>query len=96
MSPEVLLARLGSVGVLLDVQGDDLRYRGPRGALTPELRRAIQENKAAILGAWRSAFEERASVMEFEACLPREEAERHAREDVTMSLGTVTVPADSH
>ena len=47
------LAELDRRGVVLEPNGDTLRYRAPQGALTPELREAITENKAEILSTLR-------------------------------------------
>ena len=47
------LAKLERLGVVLEPNGDKLRYRAPQGALTPELREAITENKAEIISTLR-------------------------------------------
>ena len=47
------LAELERLGVVLEPNGNKLRYRAPQGALTPELREAITENKAEILSTLR-------------------------------------------
>ena len=49
MSATALLAALRQHGVELATVGDRLRYRGPRTALTPEVRRAIADHKADLL-----------------------------------------------
>jgi hypothetical protein len=49
MTLAALLGELRHRSVLLDPRGDDLRCLAPKGALTPELRRSIAENKPAIL-----------------------------------------------
>ncbi len=43
------LAELHRRGVILESNGDKLRYRAAQGALTPELREAMTENKAEII-----------------------------------------------
>ena len=43
------LAELERLGVVLEPNGDKLRYRAPQGASTPKLREAITENKAEII-----------------------------------------------
>src|SRR5919197_4011240 len=45
-----LLAELQGRGVRLEAIGGRLRYDAPKGALTPELRRAMAAHKAEILG----------------------------------------------
>ena len=47
------LAELERLGVVLEPNGNKLRYRAPQGALTPELREAITENKAEIISTLR-------------------------------------------
>ena len=53
MTSSETLAELDRRGVVLEPNGDKLRYRAPQGALTPELREAITENKAEILSTLR-------------------------------------------
>ncbi len=58
MSAKDLLDRLESLGVGLTTEVDRLRYRAPRGVLTPDLRSRIQERESDLLkllredGAW--------------------------------------------
>ena len=47
------LAELERLGMVLEPNGNKLRYRAPQGALTPELREAITENKAEIISTLR-------------------------------------------
>jgi len=69
-----ILQRLHDAGVTLTIEGDRLRYRAPAGAMTPDLR--------ADLAAWKPdlvyEYHERAGILEYEAHMPRAEAERHA------------------
>ena len=44
-----LLASLAARGVLLHLEGDELRYRAPAGALTPDDRQTLKARKAAII-----------------------------------------------
>ena len=53
MTSSETLAELDRRGVVLEPNGDKLRYRAPQGALTPELREAITENKAEIISTLR-------------------------------------------
>ena len=54
MTSSETLAELERLGVVLEPNGNKLRYRAPQGALTPELREAITENKAEIISTLRS------------------------------------------
>ena len=49
MTPQTLLTELHALGVTLIPEGSGLRYRAPKGVLTPELRKALAEQKAEIL-----------------------------------------------
>lgn len=50
MNAAELLSELERRGVALEAAGDRLRFDAPRGALTPELRTAMAEHKAELLG----------------------------------------------
>jgi hypothetical protein len=49
VSAAELLAELESCGVVLEVAGDRLRFDAPKGALTPELRKAMAQQKAELM-----------------------------------------------
>ena len=49
MSASVLIANLQRRGVELAAEGDRLRYRAPRGALSPELLADLRSHKTEIL-----------------------------------------------
>lgn len=49
MNAHTIIADLQMRGILLRVDGDKLHFRAPKGALTPELRGAIEECKAEIV-----------------------------------------------
>ena len=49
MTATEILAELHQRGVMLEPNGDRLRYSGPKGALTSELREAIAENRTEII-----------------------------------------------
>ena len=53
MTSSEILTELDRRGVVLEPNGDKLRYRAPQGALTPKLREAITENKAEIISTLR-------------------------------------------
>ena len=73
-----LLQRLYDAGVRLTVlDGDRLRYTAPAGALTPELRAAMEELKPALIFAYHDG-----ETLWADARLPRDEAARKAREDL--------------
>ena len=73
-----LLQRLHDAGVELKVDGDRLRYRAPAGALTHELRAALAEWKPDLV----YEYHERAGILQYDARLPREEAEARAADMV--------------
>ena len=64
MNPCDLLQALRAAGVTLRIVGNTLRYRAPRGALTPELRAALAEHKPDIL----HDYHERAGIAETQEC----------------------------
>jgi TubC N-terminal docking domain len=73
-----LLQQLRDLGMVLTPDPDGtIRYKAPKGVLTPVLREALSEHKAA-LHALVEAFEERAVIMEYDGRIPRDEAERLA------------------
>jgi hypothetical protein len=49
VTPETLVAELKAQGVQLSARGDRLRVEAPPGVLTPEVRQALTDRKAAIL-----------------------------------------------
>ena len=71
-----LLQRLHDAGIVLKIEGDQLRYTCPPGAMTPGLR--------AELAAWKPdlilEYQERCGILQYDARLPRPEAERRAGE----------------
>lgn len=73
-----LVQHLAAAGVTLRIEGDALRYRAPRCAMTADLRAALVEHKPDVL----HDYHERAAIMEFDGGLGRAEAERLAAEDV--------------
>jgi len=78
MTALALLQQLHESGVLLTPYPDGtLRYKAPKGALTPALVDAMRQHKAA-LHAWVEEWSERAAIMEYCGGLVREEAARLA------------------
>ncbi|MCB0165296.1 MAG: amino acid adenylation domain-containing protein [Anaerolineae bacterium] len=55
MITEQLLIELHTRGIKLWLDGDRLRYKAPKGALTPDLRQAIGQHKAELLSFLRQA-----------------------------------------
>ena len=55
MTATETLAELHQRGVMLEPNGDRLRYSGPKGALTSELREAIAENRTEIIAVLNQA-----------------------------------------
>jgi hypothetical protein len=49
VTAEALLHELHNRGVQLFPEGDRIRYRAPRGALTPELKARLSEQKGEVL-----------------------------------------------
>jgi hypothetical protein len=60
MTPAAFLAHLVNEGASLTVAGDRIRVEAPIGMLTPAVKRALADNKAALLGLLRFADEYRA------------------------------------
>lgn len=78
MTPAALLATLHTAGVVLTLDAGTLRYKAPKGVMTPDLRQQLTQHKAAVLDLLE-AFEERAAIMEYSGGgLSREESERLA------------------
>ena len=50
MTVEELTATLSSRGITLFLDGDALRFRAPKGALTEDLKQRIAEQRAEIVG----------------------------------------------
>ena len=49
MTVEQILAKLARMRITLFLDGGRLRYRAPKGALTPQMREVIAENRKAII-----------------------------------------------
>ena len=88
MTPAAIIHEAASRGVTLRVEGTDLLYHGPRGALCPKLKAALKAHKPAIIcelmgSDTSSAFcpadviERSAIIAEGEGC-SRLEADRRA------------------
>lgn len=70
-----LLQQLRALGVVLTPYPDGtLRYKAPKGTLTPALLEGLRQSKAALLDLVEE-WSERAAIAEFEAGLPKAEAE---------------------
>lgn len=80
MSAAALVADLAGRGVTLALERGELKARGPRSAFTSDALAEIRAHKAdviALLSA-REARDGRTAILEHEAGLPRDEAERIA------------------
>ncbi len=69
-----LLQRLHDAEIELEIEGNSLKYRAPAGAMTPQLRAALEEWKPDLV----YEYHERAGILQYDARLPREEAETRA------------------
>jgi len=49
MTPAELLAKLERLNVKVSLAGDKLRLEAPAGVLTPELKEALRQHKAALI-----------------------------------------------
>jgi hypothetical protein len=49
MKPEQIIEMAKSRGVFLYADGDKIKFQAPNGAMTPELKTIIRENKQAVL-----------------------------------------------
>ncbi len=78
-----LLQAIHDAGIVLTVEGDRMKYRAPAGAVTPELRAALAELKPGLV----YEYHERAGILEYDANLPRPEAERRAADMVLTGKG---------
>ena len=121
MTAAAILEELGRRKIDLISEGDRLRWRGPKGALTPDLQSEITKLKPEILtllnttevnsygpgrpssenagrpiedrnaealellGETIDFFNERASILEYDAGFPRDEAEQLAMIEVKAS-----------
>ena len=76
-----LLSKVRAARIDLKVDGDRLLYRAPIGAITPDLKAALAELKPTLV----YEFNERAAILEYDAGLPRGEAETKAAEWVLLA-----------
>lgn len=53
MNAVAILEEAEKRGIVLEAQGDRLRFQAPRGTLTPEFREALAQHKDEILTALR-------------------------------------------
>jgi hypothetical protein len=77
MTPRALLTQLHAAGVTLWNDAETLRYRAPKGVMTPGLVEGMRQHKEALL-TLLERHEERAAILEYCAGLPRADAERQA------------------
>lgn len=67
MSAADTLAAARALGVVLSGAGGELRYEAPAGALSPELRAALVEHKAALLAALAGEADAEATARDADA-----------------------------
>jgi hypothetical protein len=80
---ENLVSELHALGVVLSI--DDrgrLSFEAPKGVMTDELMTGIRSHREELVGIVER-IEERAAIMEHDAGIPRSDAERMARMEVT-------------
>ena len=63
MTPGALVLELHAQGLALEADGDQLRCRGPRDALGPDIVSLIKKNKATLLDLLRGHMEPRPSML---------------------------------
>ena len=90
MTPFDLLHTLRELDVHLTPlpDGEYLHVSAPVGALTDELREGIRQHKPALL-AIAEWYDERASLLQYDAGLSRAEAEREAWKYIEERYGNV-------
>ena len=54
MTAVAILEEAKQLGIVLEAQGNHLRFRAPKGTLTPELREALARHKGEILAVLQS------------------------------------------
>ena len=59
-----LLAELQGRHIVLFPEGDRIRYRGPRGAMTPDLLERLRRSKAELLEALRSGEDHESGLLQ--------------------------------
>ncbi len=82
MSALSILAEFEAQGVELIVDGDKLRWRGPKTVKTPDAIEKLKRHKADLIEALQTPsvddFAERAAIAEYDGGLSRDEAEQLA------------------
>lgn len=90
MTPLELLRALRALDVIITLipYDDSINFNAPAGVLTEVLKEAIRAHKQALLdiAEW---YDERASLLQYDAGLSRAEAEREAWKHVEERYGNV-------
>ena len=85
MQARKLIDDFADIGIKLTAENGQVVFEGPREMLTPERIEELRRHKAELLAALAApdsdAFEERAGILEFDAGLPRQEAETLAAQE---------------
>jgi hypothetical protein len=92
MDGMTLLREARAAGLLVMVDGDQLRIRGPRRA--EPIARQLIAHKVDVMMAmvsdlpadWHLLWDERAAIMEYDGGLPRERAEALALADIIQAM----------
>jgi hypothetical protein len=98
MTPAELLARAMADGLIIWPDGADaILVRGPAAARARWRGVLLQHKHAILLHLWverlRDCFEERAAILEYDARLPRHEAEEQARRSTAMLARRLGAPS---
>ena len=91
MSVAAILEEAKRRGIVLEIDGLDIRYRAPKGRLTPELVEAMRRHKAELL----QALQVPARVRGQDAVVPSAQAETcwHCHGEKTCQCAVYAVPA---
>jgi hypothetical protein len=100
MTAVTTIASAVAAGITIKVDGTRLVLSAPERPgdhLLEDLRREkpaitayLREVAAWTAEDWQALFDERAGIMEYDGGLPREEAEKHAKEETAALRKTIT------
>jgi hypothetical protein len=87
-----LIRECHGAGIRLQVRGDRLHVEAPAGSLTPELRQAIADHKAALLAL--HAIRTRLRIVGASMGIPREVVDELPLEELQATADQVALAAD--